>query len=208
MSLENYINALKNEYDGISYVLKEREREYQNIIPVQLKELYNKYDYIEFPFGTIYSVEQSIEMSSRLPFREGQWFCFGQDFYFSYWLCKMDTAKDNPAFSIWDHEMDHFIEEPFFQTLEEVLDYVAEEYNSSELDDECNVVVTKCDEKGLKELMQVKKLFSSQMSISKIKQEVSEGSCIIRGHINKYEARKILSSYTFRHIKIVIEELS
>ena len=207
MSLENYINQLKKEYiDGVSYLHRESENEIQSQFPVQLEELYKEYDGVFFPFGVIYSVEEAVEMSSRLPFVEERWFCFGQDYLSSYWLCKMDTAAENPAFTIWDHEMQSIIEEPSFQTLEEVLDYVAKEYNSSELD-ECNVVIKKCDEKGLKELMQVKKMFSSEMSISKIKHEVSEGSCIIRSHINKYEAKRILNTGAFKHLTITIETI-
>ncbi len=113
---------------------------------MQLEELYKKYDGVLFPFGMLYPVEQAVEMSSRLPFVEEKWFCFGQDHFSSYWLCKMDTAVEDLAFTIWDHEMQSAIEEPSFQTLEEVLDYVAMEYNSSELD-ECSVIIKECDEK-------------------------------------------------------------
>lgn len=207
MSLENYINQLEKEYiGGISYFQRENKKEIHGQFPVQLKELYEKYNGVIFPFGMIYSVEQAVETSSRLPFVEEKWFCFGQDDFFSYWLCKMDAAAEDLAFTIWDHEMQPVIEKPSFQTLEEVLNYAANEYNSSKLD-ECNVVIKKCDENGLRELLQAKKMFSSEISISRIKQKVSEGSCVIKSHINKYEAKRILSSYAFKHITITIETI-
>jgi hypothetical protein len=153
------------------------------------------------------TIEKAVEMSSKSPFVERKWFCFGQDCcFFSYWLCKKETAEEDYAFTIWEHEMQSVIEEPSFQNLEEVLDYLATEYNNSELD-ECNIVIKSCDENGLKELMQAKKIFSSPIPISEIKQKVLDGSCIIKSHINIYEAKRILIQYTFEHILITIERI-
>lgn len=207
MSLEKYINQLENEYiDGISYSQCKDEKEFYSQLPVQLEELYKKYNGMVFPFGTIYPIEKAMEMSSRSPFVEEKWFCFGHDCFFSFWLCKKEIEEEDFAFAIWDHEMQPVIEEPAFKRLEEVLDYLAKEYNSSDLD-ECNVVIKECDENGLKELVQVKKIFSSAISILEIKQKLINGSCIIKSHINLYEAKRIISQYTFEHILIAIEKI-
>lgn len=207
MSLEKFINQLKNDYiDGISYSECNDKKIIQSQIPVQLESLYKNYNGILFPFGSIYSIEKAIEMSSRSPFIEEKWFCFGQDNYFSYWLCKKETKEEDFAFTIWDHEMQSVIEEPSFQKLEEVLHYLATDYNSSDLD-ECNVVIKECDENGLKELLQIKKIFSSAISISEIKQKVLDGGYVIKEHINVYEAKRILNQYTFQHILIDIERI-
>lgn len=206
MSLEKYIEKLGKDYiDGISYTKYKEKKEISSQLPVQLEELYKKYDGIIFPFGMIYPIEKALEMSSRSPFLEEKWFCFGQDCFFSYLLCKK-TAEENFAFTIWDHEVEPVIEEPSFQSLEEVLDYLATEYKSSDLD-KCNVVIKECDKSGLKELMQAKKIFSSDISISEMKQKVLDGSCIIKNDVNIYEAKRILKKYTFEHILISIERI-
>ena len=207
MSLEKYIDQLEKDYiDGISYSKFQERKETSGQVPVQLEELYKKYNGMVFPFGMIYPIEKALEMSSRSPFLEEKWFCFGQDCFFSYLLCKKNTAEENCAFSIWDHEVEAVIEEPAFQSLEEVLEYLAKEYNSSDLD-KCNVVIKECDEHGLKELMQAKKIFSSKISISEMKQKVLAGGCIIKNYVNIYEAKRILAQYTFEHIFISIERI-
>ena len=136
MSIEDYIRRTEEEYIGeISCHPQENEREIQDKIPVQMKELYKKYDGISFPFGMIYSAEEALEMSLRSPFAEEKWFCFGQDYFFTFWLCKTDIAKGLPSFTIWDHDGGSEIGEPIFYTLEELLDDAKEEYNSGETDE-------------------------------------------------------------------------
>lgn len=206
MNLKEYVNQLeKYYYDGVSYSNSKNEKEILNQIPKQLEEFYSQYGDMSFPYGKIYSIEKALEMSNRLPFTEDDWFCFGQDYYYSYWLCKRGVSMDDFAFTVWDHEMESYIEEPSFRSLKEVLDFLADEYDNSGLD-MCNIIITGCDSNGLKDLMQIKKFFLSPLSITDIKTQVSNGECIIKKNINLYEANRILLEHKFEHITVSVKK--
>ncbi len=206
MNLKDYIKQLeKYYYEGVSYSNSKNEKEIIKQVPKQLEEFYSQYENMKFPYGKIYSIEKAIEMSNRMPFIKDDWFCFGQDYYYSYWLCKRGVNMNDFAFTIWDHEMELNIEEPSFRNLQEVLSFLSGEYDKSELD-MCNVIITECNPSGLKDLMRIKKIFLSSLSITDIRTQISKGGCTIKENINLYEANRILLEHKFEHITVLVKK--
>lgn len=207
MNINEYIKKIESYYlNGIVYTKSIYTSDNFSSIPIQLEEFYKNYGEMQFPFGRIYSIEKAIEMSKRAPFEYGEWFCFGQDNFFSFWLCKKGMKKNEMVFSIWDHECGDDIEEACFGELCEFLEYLSDEYDNSE-EDRCDVIVESCDSQGLKELMTLKKIFSSSLSISEMKSQVSNGECIIRKNVNWYDANRKLFDYNFEHIVVTIKNI-
>lgn len=206
MNINECIRKMEAYYrNGIVYTKSTYTSDVFSSIPIQLEEFYKNYGGMQFPFGRIYSIEKAIEMSKRAPFKYGEWFCFGQDDFFSFWLCKKGMKKNEMVFSIWDHECRDDIEEACFGELCEFLEYLSDEYDNSE-EDRCDVIVESCDSQGLKELMTLKKLFSSSLSISEMKSQVSNGECIIRKNVNWYDADRKLFACNFEHIVVTLKK--
>lgn len=206
MNINECIRKMELYYrNGIVYTKSTYTSDVFSALPIQLEEFYKNYGGMQLPFGQIYSIEKAIKMSKRIPFECGEWFCFGQDNFFSFWLCKKGVKKNEMAFSIWDHECGDDIEEACFSELCEFLKYLSDEYDNSE-EDRCDVIVESCDSQGLKELMTLKKIFSSMLSISEIKSKVSNGECIIKKNVNWYDADRKLFDCNFKHIVITLRK--
>lgn len=201
MKIADYIKKLEENYiDGVIYKKAEKIIPRKNF-PVQLIDFFDNFDELKIPFGEIFSIERIIEMSDREPFRSENYICFGKDNYFSYWICKKDVKEGEDCFSIWDYETSFEEVEPCFSKLSELLEFAEKEYKNSE-EDGCNVIIKSSDAQCLSELMKIKKLFSSSLSIAEIKNQVNNGNCIIKEGINLYCAKKILSENNFEHIKV------
>lgn len=206
MNINEYIKKIESYYhNGIVYSKSTYTSDVFNSIPIQLEEFYKNYAEMQFPFGQIYSIEKAIEVSKSTPFESGEWFCFGQDNYFSFWLCKKGMKNNEMAFSIWDHECEDDIDEACFKNLCEFLEYLSDEYEDSE-DDMCDVIVKSCDSQCLKELMTLRKIFSSSLSISEMKSQVSNGECIIKKNVNCYDADRKISANNFEHIVVKLQK--
>lgn len=137
--IEEFINKMKQKY-GDEVAVKERtgKEDMLEKVPPPLKELYLKYEYVEFSFGSIDTVETAIRHSnSAEPFKSGGWFCFGFDGYFSYWLCRYEADTEGLWITPWDHEVDSEIE-GVYEDLVSFLQSVEEEYeeNCEEYEDE------------------------------------------------------------------------
>lgn len=201
MKITDYIKKLEENYiDGVLYKQTSKSSSQKNLC-VQLIDFFDNFDELKTPFGEIFSIEKIIEMSDREPFKSENYICFGKDNYFSYWICKKDVKEGEDCFSIWDHETSFDEVEPCFSELTELLEFAENEYNDSE-EDICDVIIKSSDSQSLSELMKIKKLFSSSLSIGEIKNQVNNGSCIIKEGINLYRAKKILSENNFEHIKV------
>lgn len=134
MNIKDYFASLEDKYPGqILYSNSKYDSDLINRIPKQMIDFYNVYGEMTFPFGRIYSIEKANEMSEREPFKSEDWFCFGQDNYFTFWLCKKNVEISENAFTVWDHGAFATIEEPFLQTLEQELDFLETEYKNNEL---------------------------------------------------------------------------
>ena len=126
--LEKLIGEMKEKY-GKKVVAKTGgcKREELEQIPLPLQELYSVYREIEFPFGVIYPWKTAKRISGeRGMFRDGGWFCFGFDGYFSYWLCNYHADEDGLWISVWDHEADEEIEYVYTDLVEFLRDVEAE----------------------------------------------------------------------------------
>ena len=98
-------------------------------IPDALKDFYKFSNGGSFQFGSIFDLNQAKEKSKRPPFCKN-WFFFGYDNYFTYWVCKY--SPDNGLwFTTWDHESGNDIEEPVWKNLGDFLQEMLEEYEES-----------------------------------------------------------------------------
>ena len=93
-------------------------------LPQSLKEFYQIYDSVEFPFGEIYPLQVTLKEDE--PFKSEGWLCFGFDGYFSYWLCRKESDDEGLVFTSWDHEMDDEMEATHNELVEFLKDMETE----------------------------------------------------------------------------------
>lgn len=127
--LEKFLEKMKRKYgDGV--VVKRDAENCKNLdeIPAPLKDFYSVYESVEFPFGRIDPVEIAKKRSdTEEPFRSGEWFCFGADRYFSFWLCSYHADGEGLWITPWDHEAGEEME-CVYGDLVEFLQDMEEEY--------------------------------------------------------------------------------
>lgn len=170
-------------------------------IPKTLQSFYSKYLSARMPFGTIYALEQAQEISSQKPFVEDGWFCFGQDNYgFVFWLCK-DAEEGEPCFVAWDHEMNVEIDEAYANTLEEFIQTILNEFEEQET---CSVIIERCDENALSELVKIKKIFHLSLSMAELKEIPSNLPYEISGDFLYMEALELVKELKLNKVKIQI----
>lgn len=104
-NIEMYFEKLTNDYDKeevniVPSNIKEEELKY---VPEALHELYKVISKAELPFGEIFSIDDALKKSEVEPFKSN-WFVFGHDNYFSFWLCSFKPDSDGLSFTSWDHE--------------------------------------------------------------------------------------------------------
>lgn len=97
-------------------------------IPLVMREFYEKIRNVELPFGRIYDVELAIKKSEQQPFNP-DWFVFGQDNYYNFWLCSKNQSEDGCYFTYWDHESGMEIEEPAWEDLLSFIKEVEDDIN-------------------------------------------------------------------------------
>ncbi len=127
--LEKFLGKMKRKY-GEGVVVKTNADDHKELdgFPAPLKEFYSVYESVEFPFGRIDPAEIAKKRSdTEEPFCSGQWFCFGADRYFSFWLCSYHADGEGLWITSWDHEVDEEIE-CVYQDLVEFLQDEEEEY--------------------------------------------------------------------------------
>ena len=81
---------------------------------------------VDLPYGRIYDLDLAITNSNRAPFSP-DWFVFGQDNYFSFWLCYKRNNNCGHYFTYWDHESGLEIEAPIWDDLLSFLKEMDEE---------------------------------------------------------------------------------
>lgn len=125
-ALEGFIEKMKQKY-GSEVMLTERAPGFPlpDGIPEPLTELYTLYESAAFPFGEIFRAEDEDEQQRY--FREQGWFCFGFDFYFSYWLCSYEPDGEGLWLTSWDHDSESDIE-AVYSDLTEFLSAMEKEY--------------------------------------------------------------------------------
>lgn len=136
--LEIYFNKLKKKYNNNKYnfhieynkdniIIKEFEK-----IPKAIYPFYKIISKAELPFGTIFSIEDAIKLSKEQPFND-EWFVFGKDNYFSFWLCSYNPDSENLSFTSWDHECGE-IGEPVYEDIISLFQDIEEEFDEYEKD--------------------------------------------------------------------------
>jgi len=124
-----YLNDFKKSYDNVTIVESNPENSNLEGIPTPLKDLYKDVLEVELPFGRIFMPSIALEQSKKKPFLP-EWFVFGRDNYFSFWLCSYLPDKDGLSFTYWDHESGNEIEGAVWSDLESFLQELEEEYKS------------------------------------------------------------------------------
>lgn len=127
--LEKFLQEMKQKY-GEEVIVKTNADNHIKYghLPAPLKEFYSVYESAEFPFGRIDPLETAGKRSAaEAPLSGGQWFCFGADRYFSFWLCSYEADGEGLWIMPWDHEAEEEIE-CVYKDLVEFLRDMEEEY--------------------------------------------------------------------------------
>lgn len=133
MKFDEFLEKMKAKYgDDVRVKLNDDGKVVSDNLPQPLKEIYQSYDFIEFPFGEIYPV--NVTLKEDEPFKSEGCLCFGFDGYFSYWLCKKETNEEEDIFTSWDHDMDDKIVASHNDLVEFLLDMEMEYEELNELD--------------------------------------------------------------------------
>lgn len=97
-------------------------------LPEPLKEFYSMYDSADFPFGHIYSPEEALNDPVAKQAFGDEWFEFGCDEYFSFWLCRYEPDGEGLWLTSWDHDSEAD-PEAAFADLPTLLRFLAKEYD-------------------------------------------------------------------------------
>lgn len=182
--------------------LVERTTEYGNIcdIPSALVSFYTKYSSAKMPWGHIYALEEARKISCQQPFKNEEWFCFGQDNYgFVFWMCK--EAEGKTFFNAWDHDMGNDIDEGMEITLEEFLQYIIRDFEENET---CSIEIKSCEEDALAELVKIKKAFNMTESMAELKEIKHNLPYKLSDDFSYMKALKILKDLKLNKVKIDI----
>ncbi len=134
--IELYFKKLKNIYNcDIKFCDNKIFKCDLNKIPKAIQDLYKIISTAELPFGRIFSVDEALKKSKLFPFNPN-WFVFGQDKYFSFWVCLYNPDLDGLSFTSWDHEFESEIDEPVYEDIISFLKDEEQEYKSLE-DNNC-----------------------------------------------------------------------
>jgi hypothetical protein len=102
-NIEVYFKELIKRYGNEVSLTDPRDNVNLEQIPVALHSLYQLTSKAKLPFGEIFDIDKALMQSERKPFKPN-WFVFGKDNYFSFWLCSFDVDKEGLSFTYWDHE--------------------------------------------------------------------------------------------------------
>ena len=207
MSLSECITILEELYEKDIKIKEGCEDESKRFqVPDKLRDFYSLFQSLKMPFGRIYPIDEGLEMSQDEPFKSEGWFCFGQDDYFSFWLCKNTPDSEGMSFTAWDHEMEEEIGDPAFGSIEEFLLFLSDEYMDSELATMCKVYVSGYCREAMKEMMEVKKAFHSPVSMLDLKDKATKGTCMIKEGFHYYQARKIIRELNIKYLKVTLKK--
>lgn len=185
MKLTEFLEEMKAKYgDGVSVKLNDNEKVVPENLPQPLKDFYQRYDSVEFPFGEIYPLH--VALNEDEPFKSEGWLCFGFNGYFSYWLCKKETDEVGDIFSLWDHEVDGEIE----ATHDDLVGFLVD--MEIDYEPECQVILVQpiLDKKLAAKM---KKDFLSPLSISEFVKFCNTAPFIINNDFAYKKALQIIS---------------
>ena len=226
MDIVTCMAALKELY-GVDIKAKEGCVEENKLVrlPYGLKEFYSRYQSMRLPFGEIYSVDVCLENAKVGPLDEEGWFCFGQDKYFSIWLCRKTPDEEGLSFAVYDtgwgdededdEEEDEGdvlkddkkeIAEAAFETIGEMLQFLSDEYMESESATQCSVYLSGYRKEAMKEVLTVKKAFHSPTSMLEFKEKAEKGNCLVKEKFHYYQAKKILKELNLQYLKVTLKK--
>lgn len=179
-------------------------------VPEPLHGSYNAYMSLETPFGEIYELGDNDRLTDDgMSDDNGEWLIFGSDPYgIVYRLCRYSPDEDGNSFTTFDHDAEDPIDGAVWKTLDDMLEELSNDHMDDDLENGSIVTISGDVSKGMKELMTVKKAFSSPLSIVEIKKKTEKGKCVIREGLNYYKAQKILAELELEHIKVKITKRS
>jgi len=122
----DYLIDLKKRYSSINIIQSGTDNVDLERIPTALKDLYKDILEVELPFGRIFAPGTAWEQSKNRPFSP-DWFVFGRDNYFSFWLCSYLPDEEGLSFTYWDHESGSEIDGAVWPDLQSFLQDLEEE---------------------------------------------------------------------------------
>lgn len=76
--ISDYFGELKEKYgDMVALKKSNYDEKFLSQVPEALREFYDEYSEAELPFGSIYTIDNSIIDSEAEPFQSEGWFAFG-----------------------------------------------------------------------------------------------------------------------------------
>lgn len=130
MSIDVFLSDLKKKYpDSVS--MNKSLFVVPSDLPEPLKGIYALANGLDLPFGYVLPIERAVEESKNSPFSP-DWFVFGKDHYFSFWLCAYKPDEDGAWITTWDHESRNEIDGAVWKTLEEFFAEMLDEHEAQE----------------------------------------------------------------------------
>lgn len=127
--IQAYIEKLITLYgDEIVYENSHYDEKTLQQIPEVLRPLYREVSKLSMPFGEIDCLETALKNSKAEPFLSEQWFCFGSDDYFSFWLCRYTPDEDGFSITYWDHDSGSEIDDAIYMNIIDFLEDMRNEY--------------------------------------------------------------------------------
>ena len=124
---EFFIDLKKNYPCNITFCSSEIREEELKKVPAVMHSFYKTILKAELPFGRIFPLETALKESKSF----SNWFLFGQDNYFSFWLCSYSPDAEGLSFTSWNHE-DHTEIEAADEDILSFLQYELEDYQQNE----------------------------------------------------------------------------
>lgn len=128
--IETYLEELIDEFPETELYERSCTDETLEKIPEPLREFYMLCGGADFPFGHIFPPEEALnDPLSKQAFGD-EWFQFGCDEYFTFWLCRFEPDGEGMWFDAWDHDSETD-PEPAFADLRSFLEFLAKEYEDA-----------------------------------------------------------------------------
>ena len=129
--LQDCLDWLEEEYpDEIDLYPRNCGEDVLPSLPEPLREFYSLYDSADLPFGHIFPPEEALNDPVAKQAFGDEWFQFGCDEYFTFWLCRFEPDGEGLWFDPWDHDSETD-PEPAFADLPSFLRFVAEQYENT-----------------------------------------------------------------------------
>ncbi|NRT91291.1 hypothetical protein [Clostridium beijerinckii] len=127
-NIKSYFETLAKKYENeVSLTTPNIENGNLQQVPDALHQLYKLTSSAKLPFGEIYSIEEVLKQSERSPFKPN-WFVFGRDKYFSFWLCSFIEDEEGLSFTYWDHESGNEIDGAVWSDIVSFLEEIQSNY--------------------------------------------------------------------------------